>query len=182
MSWSAGCDIDDLTGIAFSRLPSLVIDGVMEQDGVIVVRAQTASWPVPCPDWPGAWFSRPDGRGRACGQLPGARAGGVRRISAMGKLRSPSLGTDGPVLVYEPDAVYGESHLRVALQAYARHSNDHRPHQSRGQRPPGHDELVIGWISPGVSAAIEQLIAGRSDEQPAAGPPLRPWSWRPAPS
>jgi len=92
MSWSAGCDIDDLTGIVFSRLSSLVIDGVAEQDGVIVVRAQTASWPAPfpgarCPDWPGAWFFTA-GRSRTCLRT-GARAGGVR---------SPSLGTDGPVL------------------------------------------------------------------------------------
>jgi hypothetical protein len=87
----------------FSRLSSPVIDGVAEQDGVIVVRARTASWPVPFPGR-GALtgqvqgFSRPDGRGRACGQPPGARAGWVRRISVMGRLRSPSLGTDGPVL------------------------------------------------------------------------------------
>ena len=47
MSWSAGCDIDDLTGIVFSRLSSLVIDGVAEQESVIVVRAGTASWSGP---------------------------------------------------------------------------------------------------------------------------------------
>jgi len=39
--------------------------------------------------------------------------------------------------------IYGESHLRVPLQAYASHSNDHRSHQSRGQRLPDHDELAI---------------------------------------
>ena len=39
--------MDDLTGIVFSWLSSLVIDCVTEQDGVIVVRAGTASWPVP---------------------------------------------------------------------------------------------------------------------------------------
>jgi hypothetical protein len=49
MSWSAGCDIDDLTGIVFSRSSSLVIDGVTEQDGVIVVWARTAGWSVPFP-------------------------------------------------------------------------------------------------------------------------------------
>jgi hypothetical protein len=37
------CDTDNLTGIVFSSLSFLVIDGVPEQDGVIVVRAQTAS-------------------------------------------------------------------------------------------------------------------------------------------
>jgi DNA-binding beta-propeller fold protein YncE len=32
--------------------------------------------------------------------------------------------------------IYGELHLRQILAKYARHYNDHRPHQSRGQRPP----------------------------------------------
>ncbi len=32
--------------------------------------------------------------------------------------------------------VYGERHLRSVLGQYADHSNRHRPHQSRQQRPP----------------------------------------------
>ena len=32
--------------------------------------------------------------------------------------------------------IYGERHLRQILAGYARHSNEHRPHQSREQRPP----------------------------------------------
>jgi putative transposase len=32
--------------------------------------------------------------------------------------------------------VYGERHLRRVLAQYARHYNEHRPHQSREQRPP----------------------------------------------
>jgi putative transposase len=32
--------------------------------------------------------------------------------------------------------IYGERHLRQILAEYAQHYNDHRPHQSRGQRPP----------------------------------------------
>jgi putative transposase len=29
------------------------------------------------------------------------------------------------------------------LRTYAGHYNGHRPHQSRNQRPPDHDELVV---------------------------------------
>jgi hypothetical protein len=43
------CDIDGLAGVVFSGLPGLVIRDVTGRDGVIVVRAQTAGWPVPCP-------------------------------------------------------------------------------------------------------------------------------------
>ena len=39
--------------------------------------------------------------------------------------------------------IYGEAHLRVVLRAYAGHYNGHRPHQSRRQRPPDHDEMVV---------------------------------------
>jgi hypothetical protein len=35
--------------------------------------------------------------------------------------------------------IYGEEHLRRILAEYARHYNEHRPHQSREQRPPLHD-------------------------------------------
>ncbi|MGH3197619.1 MAG: integrase core domain-containing protein [Streptosporangiaceae bacterium] len=39
--------------------------------------------------------------------------------------------------------IYGEAHLRAVLRAYAGHYNGHRPHQSRQQRPPDHDERVV---------------------------------------
>jgi putative transposase len=35
--------------------------------------------------------------------------------------------------------IYGEQHLRQVLSAYARHYNEHRPHQSRELRPPLHE-------------------------------------------
>jgi putative transposase len=34
--------------------------------------------------------------------------------------------------------IHGEGHLRRILAEYARHYNEHRPHQSREQRPPLH--------------------------------------------
>ncbi len=39
--------------------------------------------------------------------------------------------------------IYGQRHLRAVLRTYAGHYNGHRPHQSRNQRPPDHDELVV---------------------------------------
>ena len=35
--------------------------------------------------------------------------------------------------------IYGEHDLRQVLSAYARHYNEHRPHQSQEQRPPLHE-------------------------------------------
>ena len=35
--------------------------------------------------------------------------------------------------------IYGERHLRRILAEYTRHYNEHRPHQSREQRPPLHE-------------------------------------------
>jgi putative transposase len=39
--------------------------------------------------------------------------------------------------------IYDEWHLRSVLGEYAGHYNGHRPHQSRQQRPPGHDPVVV---------------------------------------
>ncbi|MEV1172660.1 integrase core domain-containing protein [Nonomuraea sp. NPDC049784] len=39
--------------------------------------------------------------------------------------------------------VYGERHLRRVLAEFERHYNDHRPHQSRDQKPPLHEP---GWV------------------------------------
>jgi len=39
--------------------------------------------------------------------------------------------------------IYNQAHLRAVLRAYAGHYNGHRPHQSRQQRPPNHDEQIV---------------------------------------
>ena len=39
--------------------------------------------------------------------------------------------------------IYSQAHLRTVLHAYAGHYNGHRPHQSRQQRPPNHDEMAV---------------------------------------
>jgi putative transposase len=47
--------------------------------------------------------------------------------------------------------VYGSRHLMAVLGEYVVHYNDHRPHQSRGQRPPTADDLPVPLID--LSAA-----------------------------
>ena len=73
----------------------LVIDGVTEQDGVMVIWAQTPSWLVP---FPGTvpWLARcmvfTARRSRTCLRTAArCSCGEVRRISAMGRLCSQSL-------------------------------------------------------------------------------------------
>jgi transposase InsO family protein len=39
--------------------------------------------------------------------------------------------------------IYNQAHLRAILRAYVEHYNEHRPHQSRRQRPPDHDEPAV---------------------------------------
>jgi hypothetical protein len=72
--------------------------------------------------------------------------------------------------------IYGERHLRSVLGQYAGHYNGHRPHQSRQQRPPDHDDqaspplnlpvqrrkVVCGVINEYYRAALADLASPRS--------------------
>ena len=61
------------------RLSSLVIEGVTEQDRVIVVRARTAGGPVACPPWRADWPGARVLRGTARGPRGSGQAGEVAR-------------------------------------------------------------------------------------------------------
>jgi len=58
--------------------------------------------------------------------------------------------------------IYGEAHLRAVLQTYADHYNGHRPHQSRQQRPPDHDEPVV--VPLGAPVLRRRVLGGVINE------------------
>jgi putative transposase len=58
--------------------------------------------------------------------------------------------------------IYNEAHLRAVLHTYAGHYNGHRPHQSRSQRPPDHDELVI--VPLGAPVQRRKVLGGVINE------------------
>jgi antitoxin YefM len=57
--------------------------------------------------------------------------------------------------------IYDEGHLRAVPQAYVRHYNGHRPHHSRQQRPPDHDEPTIVP----VDTLVQPTARGRVSER-----------------
>jgi transposase InsO family protein len=58
--------------------------------------------------------------------------------------------------------IYDEANLRAVLQDYAGHYNGHRPHQSRNQRPPDHDEPVVVPLA--VPVQRRKLLGGVINE------------------
>ena len=69
--------------------------------------------------------------------------------------------------------IYGERHLRSVLGEYAAHYNRHRPHQSRQQRPPDHDNtpLAVPLTAP---VRRRKILSGVINEYYRAAPNGRP--------
>jgi hypothetical protein len=67
--------------------------------------------------------------------------------------------------------IYNEAHLRVVLRAYMEHYNGHRPHQSRGQRPPDCDEPIV--VPLGAPVQRRKILGGVINEhhRAAQAPP-----------
>jgi hypothetical protein len=71
--------------------------------------------------------------------------------------------------------IYGERHLQRTLAEYARHYNEHRPHQSRKQRPPLHEPSPVVDVTARIrhTRVVHGLIseyrkaASRTPETPA---------------
>jgi hypothetical protein len=58
--------------------------------------------------------------------------------------------------------IYDERHLRMVLGQYSGQYNGHRPHQSRCQRPPGHDEPVV--VPPRAPIQRRKILGGVINE------------------
>jgi putative transposase len=63
--------------------------------------------------------------------------------------------------------IHGERHLRRILAEYARHYNEHRPHQSRKQRPPLHESGQL--IDMTARIKRRQVVHGLISEYRRAG-------------
>jgi transposase InsO family protein len=62
--------------------------------------------------------------------------------------------------------IYNERHTTSVLDEFARHFNDHRPHQGREQRPPNHDPAAI--IPLDGTVRRRRLLGGVINEYRAA--------------
>ncbi len=58
--------------------------------------------------------------------------------------------------------IYGERHLLSVLDNYAAHYNRHRPHQSRQQRPPDHDDQA--GVPPDLPVQRRKVLGGVINE------------------
>jgi putative transposase len=58
--------------------------------------------------------------------------------------------------------IYGVAHVQAVLRAYADHSNGHRPHQSRQQRPPDQDGPIVASL--GASVQRRKVLGGVINE------------------
>jgi len=67
--------------------------------------------------------------------------------------------------------IYGERHLRRILAEYARHYNEHRPHQSREQRPPLHEPGQTVDVTARITR--RQVVHGLINEYRRAAEPTQ---------
>jgi hypothetical protein len=58
--------------------------------------------------------------------------------------------------------IYDEQHLRSVLARYTDHYNDHRPHQSRQQRPPNREEIIV--VPSGAPIHRRKVLGGVINE------------------
>jgi putative transposase len=61
--------------------------------------------------------------------------------------------------------ITGERHLRMVLDEYVRHYNDHRPHRTLGQQPPNPPRAHAGRVD-----------AGRVERRPILGGPINEYA------
>jgi putative transposase len=70
--------------------------------------------------------------------------------------------------------IYSQAHLRAVLRSYAGHYNGHRPHQSRQQRPPDHDETAIVRLDAPIQRARSSAVSSTSTTGQHMPSPLNP--------